>query len=104
MLHYKKGIMAKGIKTGGRESGTPNKLTTDMRTALQDILENEIKILPQLLEKMKPEKRAEILSRLLQYVTPKIQNIEIQTEFDRLSDEQLDIIIEKLKQSNYGQA
>lgn len=95
--------MAKGIKTGGREQGTPNKLTTDMRTALQDILKNEIKILPQLLEKMKPEKRAEVLSRLLQYVTPKIQNIEIQTEFDRLSDEQLDTIIEKLKQSNYGQ-
>lgn len=94
--------MAKGIKTGGRESGTPNKLTFDMRAALQTILENEIKILPQLLEKMNPEKRADLLSRLLQYVTPKIQNIEIQTEFDRLTDEQLDYIIEQLKKGSYG--
>jgi hypothetical protein len=67
--------MAKGIKTGGRESGTPNKLTTDMRAALQTILESEIEILPQLLEKMKPDKRAEILSRLLPFVVPKNINV-----------------------------
>jgi hypothetical protein len=27
--------MAKGLKTGGRVAGTPNKLTTDVRQALQ---------------------------------------------------------------------
>jgi hypothetical protein len=61
----------------GRKAGVPNKLTFDMRETLKTILENEIKILPQLLEKMNPEKRADILSKLLQYVTPKIQNVEL---------------------------
>jgi uncharacterized protein YfbU (UPF0304 family) len=87
----------------GRPAGVPNKLTFDMREALKIILENEIKILPQLLQKMNPEKRADLLSRLLQYVTPKMQNVELQSEFDRLTDEQLDIIIEKLKKNSYGQ-
>lgn len=93
--------MAKGMKTGGRVQGVPNKLTFDMREALKTILENEIKILPQLLAKMNPEKRADLLSRFLQYVTPKMQNVELQSEFDKMSDEQLDKIIDELKKGTY---
>lgn len=70
--------MARGIKTGGRAQGTPNKLTTEMREVLKTILENEINILPQLLEKMKPDKRAEVLSRLLPFVMPKNYNFDIE--------------------------
>jgi actin-like ATPase involved in cell morphogenesis len=68
--------MARGIKTGGRVHGTPNRITAEMREALKTILNNEIEILPQLLEKMKPDKRAEILSRLLPFVMPKNYSIE----------------------------
>jgi hypothetical protein len=81
----------------GRPAGVPNKLTFDMRQALKTIIEDEIKILPQLLEKMSPEKRAELLSRFLQYVTPKMQNVELKTDFEMLSDDQLDQIINELK-------
>jgi len=49
-----------GRKYGGRVQGTPNKLTAEMREALKTILNNEIEILPELLKKMNPEKRAEI--------------------------------------------
>ena len=31
--------MAKGLKTGGREKGTPNKLTTAIRETLIDVLQ-----------------------------------------------------------------
>ena len=65
-----------GRKYGGRVQGTPNKLTAEMREALKTILSKEIEILPQLLEKMNPEKRAEILSRLLPFIMPKNYNIE----------------------------
>jgi len=65
-----------GRKYGGRVRGTPNKLTANMREALKTILEGEIKLLPQLLNEMKPEKRAEILSRLLPFVMPKNYSIE----------------------------
>jgi uncharacterized protein YeeX (DUF496 family) len=86
----------------GRPAGIPNKVTFDMREAIKTILENEIKELPLLLKKMNPEKRADVLSKLLQYVTPKMQNVEVQSLFDKLSDEQLDAIIEKLKSASYG--
>ena len=58
--------------------GTPNKLTSEMREALKTILNREIEILPRLLEKMKPEKRAEVLSRLLPFIMPKNYNIDDQ--------------------------
>ena len=68
--------MAKGIKTGGRVQGTPNKSTAEMRETLKTILNKEIEILPELLKKMDPEKRAEILTRLLPFIMPKNYNIE----------------------------
>ena len=68
--------MAKGNKTGGRVQGTPNKLTAEMRETLKTILNKEIEILPELLKKMDPEKRAEILTRLLPFIMPKNYNIE----------------------------
>ena len=49
--------MAKGYKTGGREKGTPNKLTHEIRETLIVILEQEMKQLPALMESMQPEKR-----------------------------------------------
>jgi uncharacterized protein YeeX (DUF496 family) len=85
----------------GRPAGVPNKVTFDMRESIKAILENEIKELPQLLKRMSAEKRADVLSKLLQYVTPKMQNIEVQSEFDKLSDEQLDRIIDELKKGSY---
>ncbi|HLN20616.1 MAG TPA: DUF5681 domain-containing protein [Bacteroidales bacterium] len=93
----------KGFKKGqsgnpnGRKPGKPNMITYDMREALRTILEAEIKTLPELLKQMNPEKRADVLAKLLQYVAPKMQNVEMQTEFDKMTDEQLDMIIERLK-------
>jgi len=47
-----------------------------MRETLKTILNKEIEILPELLKKMDPEKRAEILTRLLPFIMPKNYNIE----------------------------
>ncbi|MBT3747656.1 MAG: hypothetical protein HOG34_01635 [Bacteroidetes bacterium] len=55
----------------GRPKGVPNKITGEVREVLKDIVQNELDQLPELLESMQPEKRAEILTRLLPYVVPK---------------------------------
>ena len=55
----------------GRPKGGPNKITGEVREVLKDIVQNELDQLPELLESMQPEKRAEILTRLLPYVVPK---------------------------------
>lgn len=33
--------MAKGVKTGGRQKGTPNKATAEVKTALQEAFEHK---------------------------------------------------------------
>jgi len=69
--------MAKGRKTGGRKAGTPNKLTAEMRQVLKVILEQELERLPQLLDSLKPEKKAEIICRLLPFVLPQMSETEL---------------------------
>jgi hypothetical protein len=65
--------MAKGFKTGGREPGTPNKLTKELRDALKSVLQNEIELLPEHLEQLEPKDRLELLSKFLPFVLPKLE-------------------------------
>jgi len=67
--------MAKGIKTGGRAEGTPNTLTKEMRTILKGIISKELESIPETLQKIEPEKRLEIVLKLLPFVLPKVENV-----------------------------
>jgi len=67
--------MAKGIKTGGREQGTPNKLTKELRSILKNILAKELETIPDNLEKLEPKDRLEITIKLIPYVLPKIETV-----------------------------
>lgn len=69
--------MAKGIKTGGREKGTPNLLTQKMRATLKLIIANELSLLPESLKKMDTEKRIDLVLKLIPYVLPKIETIDM---------------------------
>jgi hypothetical protein len=66
--------MAK-IKTGGREKGTPNKVTTDLRSVLQSIVSDELEHLQTHIDQMPDEQRTQVLLKLLPYVAPKTQAI-----------------------------
>ncbi|MCX6232281.1 MAG: hypothetical protein NTZ33_12140 [Bacteroidetes bacterium] len=67
--------MAKGNKTGGRCQGTPNLLTKEMRAVLKGIISKELELIPETLKKSNPEKRIEIVLRLLPYVLPKVESV-----------------------------
>jgi hypothetical protein len=67
--------MAKGIKTGGREQGTPNKLTKELRSILKNILAKEMETIPDNLEKLEPKDRLEMTIKLIPYVLPKIETV-----------------------------
>lgn len=67
--------MAKGFKTGGREQGTPNKLTKELRAALKNILAKELETIPKHLEKLEPKDRLEIIVKLMPYAMPKIETV-----------------------------
>lgn len=62
--------MAKGIKTGGRQKGTPNKSTREIRSILSGILTKEIERIPKYLNEIDPEKKMQLLIKLLPYILP----------------------------------
>jgi hypothetical protein len=62
-----------GKKYGGRKSGTPNKLTKELRIALKNVLYHEIELLPKHFEKLESKDRIELLTKLLPYALPKVE-------------------------------
>ena len=67
--------MAKGKKTGGREQGTPNILTKELRVILKGIVLKELEVIPATLEKLDSDKRLELVLKLLPFVLPKIDSV-----------------------------
>ena len=51
-------------------------------------------------EILKPRDRVKVYCDLLQFGLPRLQAVQLETEFERLPDEQLDQIIENLKKNN----
>ena len=64
-----------GIKYGGRQKGTQNKLTKELRTVLKDILYQELEQIQEHLDSLKPKERIELLIKLMPYVLPKVTSI-----------------------------
>jgi hypothetical protein len=69
--------MARGYKTGGREQGTPNKITADVREVLKNIVEDELRGLPDKLNELEGKDRLDIVVKLLPYVVPRLEAAEI---------------------------
>ena len=63
-----------GKKYGGRQAGTPNKLTKEMRTALKNLVFDELIELPKLLDSLDPQTRLGIIIKLLPFVLPKVES------------------------------
>lgn len=68
--------MAKGIKTGGRKEGTPNKTTKEIRNVLKSVIDNEIVNIETSLEGLTAKERLEFLIKLIPYVLPKVENVQ----------------------------
>ena len=64
-----------GNKYGGRQKGTPNRITKELRTLLKDILYQELEQVQERLELLEPKERIELLIKLMPYALPKITSI-----------------------------
>ena len=64
-----------GNKYGGREKGTPNKLTKEIRKILNDIVHKELEKVEEKLNTLEPKQRLELLIKLMPYVLPKVESI-----------------------------
>jgi len=65
----------KGIKTGGRQKGTPNKLTKELREVLKNVVYKQLESLDETLNELEPKERLEITIKLMAYALPKVQTI-----------------------------
>jgi hypothetical protein len=64
-----------GKKTGGRTSGTPNKVTSELRKTLKGIIAAELDALPQTLGELPARERLELLIKILPFALPKVNTI-----------------------------
>ena len=93
----------KGKKTGGREKGTPNKLTKDIREAYETLINNNIDKLDKWLNdiaKDSPARAFDIILKLSEFVTPKLNKETVTNKREFENDEianMTDEEIERLK-------
>ena len=85
----------------GRPKGIPNKVTTDLRQWITNFLEENREQIQEDWKALEPKDRIVLFEKLLKYALPTLQATSLTTDFERLTDEQLDTIIENLKKTIY---
>jgi uncharacterized protein (UPF0305 family) len=83
-------------KTGGRKQGTPNKVTGEVKTWLSQLIDKNRRQIERDIKALEPKDRLNILEKLMQYTVPKMQNIDGKIDFGKLTDEQLNQVINEL--------
>lgn len=64
-------------KTGGRKAGTPNKVTSDLRSWVNDVLNDNREQVIKDLQNLEPDKRLMFFEKLLNYAIPKMQQSDL---------------------------
>ena len=65
--------MARGIKTGGRQTGTPNRTTTEIREHFQNLISENLEQLNNDLKELEPIQRLKIIIELSKFVVPTLK-------------------------------
>jgi len=81
-------------KFGGRKAKTPNKITAQTKEVLADLVNTEVLKIPDLLDKLKPRDRLEIIIKLVSFVVPKQTKIELEAAPERFIPVLVNLTIE----------
>ncbi len=76
----------------GRPKGTPNRTTEQIREAVRLFIDDNLQSLQDDFDQLEPKDRLAFFERLLKHVMPTPLN-----DLERLSDDQLDQLIQRLK-------
>lgn len=99
-MQYQKG---KSGNRAGRPPGSPNKVSAALREMISGFVQEKFDKIRSDFDQLKPVERAKIYTELLGYALPRLSSTSIGMEFDRMTDEQLDHIIEQLKRTSHEQ-
>ena len=64
-----------GKKYGGRQKGTPNRMTKELRVLLKDIVYQELEEVQERFSLLEPKQRIELIIKLMPYILTKVNNI-----------------------------
>ena len=89
--------MAIGKKTGGRKKSSLNKVPKDLRLSITEFLQNNFDEVVEEWQKLEsPKDKLSFFKDLLKFAVPTLQSTSLQVDFDKMSDEQLDQVVDKL--------
>lgn len=93
--------MARGIKTGGRKEGTPNKTSAAVRSIITTAIDGYYNSdeFQRDLSLLKAKERLDVMEKLTSYVVPKLQSTTLDVEVENKST-----IEDKLRQLSKEEA
>lgn len=90
-------------KTGGRKKGTPNAVTTDLRTFYKMLLDDNRGEIIKRLKRLDDKDFFQALDRFNRYVLPQLQSIDANVMFadklEQLTEAQLNLLIDQILNS-----
>jgi hypothetical protein len=80
----------------------PNKLTMELRQWIQAIIDGNRPRLEADLLIMEPKDRWQIIEKLMQFTLPKLSNTEVEMNFQNMTDEQVNGLIERIFKTKHN--
>jgi 23S rRNA C2498 (ribose-2'-O)-methylase RlmM len=63
------------IKTGGRQAGTPNRITRELRETLKIVIDAELTHIADTMAELPPKDRIDVIIKLMPYCMPRIDSL-----------------------------
>lgn len=92
-MAFKKGISG---NPDGRPPGALNKNTKELREMVSNFLVKNFETITQDFEQLEPRERTKLYFNLLQYGLPRPQNVSSEINFENLSEEELNKLVEEV--------
>lgn len=83
-------------RLGGRAAGTPNKVSGTLREWLTSLIDKNRAQIEKDLQDLEPKERLQMMEKLMQYVIPKQAAQQVKLDFDNMTDEQLEQLVNEI--------
>lgn len=82
---------------GGRPKGSPNRITAELREWISLFITDNKEKIQEDFNSLSPRDRVLLFEKLLKYALPVLQTATLSTDFERMTDSELDKVINELK-------